>query len=82
MSNAANADAQAMEVLRFIRAHIDEHGYPPSRREVAEHGGFTPSTAQRIIEQLRDRGLIRVGDKIPRSTSITESGMTALTEVM
>ena len=45
--------------------YIAERGYPPSRREVAEHGSYTPSTAQRIIEQLRDRGLIRVVDKIP-----------------
>ena len=77
-----NADVQVMKVLRYIRAYVDEHGFPPSRRDIAEHCEVAPWTAQRWLEELRDRGLVRVVAKGPRSMTVTDSGMTALTEVM
>lgn len=74
-------DRSAELALPFISNYVREHGYPPSREEIAEHLGLAGrGAAQPIIERLRDRGLIKVNPGIPRGISITEAGAKALTE--
>lgn len=74
------ADVIASHALKFIREYTDEHGYPPTRREVGEAIGRAKSTVQDIIVRLRDRGLIRVQPYGSRTAVITEAGAKALTE--
>lgn len=74
-------EARGLDVLRFIETTIRERGYPPSRREISDHSGWTSaSTAQRAMESLRDEGLVEFEPGIPRGIRITRSGMVALTD--
>ena len=80
-ARAAEADQRATAALRFIQQHVTEHGYPPSRAEIAQHlGGLAPSTAQLVIEHLKSKGLVVVRPASPRAITITEAGMKAMTE--
>lgn len=67
--------------LQAIQDFIEEHGYPPTRRELGDMFGTTsPSTAHEMINRLERHGLITVARNQSRSLRITESGMKALTE--
>lgn len=60
--------------LDFIRDHIAERGYPPSRREIAEHVGLqSASGGQAVIERLVRDGLIEVDRTITRGIRIKSS---------
>ncbi|HQV57141.1 MAG TPA: hypothetical protein PKV27_03945 [Ilumatobacteraceae bacterium] len=74
----------ALEALRFIRSCVGERGYPPSRRELAEHLGMrSPDGAQKVVNRLVEDGLIRIGaNKSPRAITITESGMVEIEEAL
>lgn len=53
-------------VLNFIRNYQEEHGYPPSRRDIAAHIKAVPSTAQAALKRLAEEGLITITPGIPR----------------
>ena len=63
------------QTLAVIRAYIDEHGIPPTIRDIGNGLGLTaPSTTQRRVQQLIDRGWITTGgDKVPRSIRIVRT---------
>lgn len=67
------------QALEFIAAYTAEHGYPPSRRDIAEHFGYASSQGgQFIIDDLVREGLITVTPKVPRSIRvITGANMVA-----
>ncbi len=46
------------KVLEFIERYIDEHGYPPSIREIARHFKVTPRGAQIHLLALEKKGYI------------------------
>jgi hypothetical protein len=48
-------------VYDFIAAHIQQHGYPPSMRDIANGIGTVPSTAFRHMEDLIKLGYISRG---------------------
>lgn len=51
------------EVLEFIRAHIEDHGYAPSYREIGEHFGLSsPATVHTHVQSLVEKGVINVGE--------------------
>lgn len=68
-------EARRAEALKFIRRHLDEHGYPPSRREIAEHLGIATTTVQWYIDALEKQGLVKRAPGIGRGVWITEAAM-------
>lgn len=48
-----------LQALRFIDRYSSLEGFPPTRRELAVHMGWSaPSTAQDAIERLERKGLV------------------------
>ena len=76
------SETTSTEILNFIVRYGREHGYPPTRREIAAEFGVVPSTAQRFLERLDEEGLATNVPAIPRSIRITDAGMKAVTEVL
>ena len=51
------------EVLEFIREHLNENGYAPSYREIADHLGLSsPATVHGHVQMLLEKGLITNGE--------------------
>jgi repressor LexA len=74
-------DPDEMIALRLIRKSVEERGFPPSRREIAEACGWaSPSSSHDLIRLMEAHGLVRTVPGIPRSVQITEAGMSALVE--
>lgn len=64
------------EVLDFIRSHMDETGYPPTRVDIAEHMGFrSANSSEDHLKALARKGAIEIipgtsrGIKLPDITS-------------
>ncbi len=56
------------EVLKFIKAYLDQHGYPPSIREIGEATGISStSVVTYYLKQLEEMGLIRRGQNVSRA---------------
>lgn len=80
---AAERASTSLKALRLIHEAVTRDGYPPSRREIAEHLGYQSQTdAQKAVQRLVDAGLVEVKAGSPRAISITSAGMIALTEVV
>jgi repressor LexA len=65
------------QVLDYIIACIDQHGYPPTQREISEHIGTSGTvTALRHLEALERKGHISRREGSSRSIVVTgRSGM-------
>lgn len=51
--------AQQLEALRYIKRYADLEGFPCTRRELAQHMGWSAaSTAQDIVDRLDRKGLV------------------------
>ena len=74
------AESKGLSALRFIEKYISTNGYPPSRREVAEHLECSVAYSQTVVDRLVEEGLVRTVRNSPRTTTIPEAGFTALTE--
>jgi repressor LexA len=60
------------QVLQFVKTWVDEHGYPPTIREIADHAGFaSPSSAQHQLRTLETLGFIRRDPNRPRAMEVT-----------
>jgi SOS-response transcriptional repressor LexA len=57
------------EILKTIEDFIDEHGYPPTRQEVADLNGCSLETASRQIRTLISEGRLTEGNG-PRTLAI------------
>jgi repressor LexA len=67
--------ARQQEILAFVNAHVDEHGYPPTVREIGQAVGLTsPSTVHAHLEKLERAGLIRRDATKPRALEVIEGG--------
>jgi repressor LexA len=63
------------EILEFVNAHVDEHGYPPTVREIGQAVGLTsPSTVHAHLARLESAGLIRRDPTKPRALEVIEGG--------
>ena len=61
------------QIYEFISAFADEHGYPPSVREIGAAVGLkSPSTVHFHLKRLQERGLIEKGDFKGRAIVLTE----------
>jgi len=55
-------------ILDYLRAFVDEHGYPPTVREIGEAVGLrSPSTVHAHLAQLERAGLLRRDPTKPRA---------------
>lgn len=58
-------------IYDFIRAYSEEHGYPPSVREIGAAVGLaSPSTVHMHLKVLEERGLIKRDSKKPRTIEV------------
>jgi hypothetical protein len=56
------------EVMNFIEAHIEDHGYAPSFQEIADHFGYRSlATVHEHLQHLEERGHIRRSFNLARS---------------
>lgn len=57
--------------MEFLTAHIDEHGYPPTMRQLASACGLSSSASgMRIVDRLQAQGLIERVPNQPRTIRI------------
>ena len=65
-------------IYQFIRAYTDEHGYPPSVREIGSAVGLaSPSTVHMHLKVLEESGLIKRDSKKPRTIEVTADRTTS-----
>ncbi|HUZ83493.1 MAG TPA: transcriptional repressor LexA [Gaiellales bacterium] len=63
------------EILEFVNAHVESHGYPPTVREIGQAVGLTsPSTVHAHLARLESAGLIRRDATKPRALEVIEGG--------
>ena len=49
------------EILDFIKRCLDDHGYPPTRAEIAQELGFkSPNAAEEHLKALARKGAIEM----------------------
>lgn len=60
------------EVLDYIAGYIDDNGYAPSYREIAEHFGFSSvATVTDHVQALKDKGAVENDFNAARSIQLT-----------
>ena len=60
-------------ILDYLREFVDEHGYPPTVREIGEAVGLrSPSTVHAHLAQLERAGLLRRDPTKPRAIELTD----------
>lgn len=59
-----------IEVLKFLRDFMAEHGYAPSRQELADHFGFTLNAGQQHLNLLEKKGAIKRTPGVMRSVQV------------
>jgi repressor LexA len=60
-------------ILDYLRDFVDQHGYPPTVREIGEAVGLrSPSTVHAHLAQLERAGLLRRDPTKPRAIELTD----------
>jgi len=62
------------EVIGFIAEYIHTHAYPPTIREVADFFSISVKGAHDHLTALKKKGLLKQGDKKPRTMELVKSG--------
>ncbi len=60
MSADPNPSEKQLEVLLYIIAHVEVHGYQPSQAELAAHFKVSKNAIQGRLKELDRRGLIEL----------------------
>ena len=69
----AKLGKRQLAIYDFIRTYTDEHGYPPSVREIGAAVGLaSPSTVHLHLKVLEERGLIKRDSKKPRTIEVMQ----------
>lgn len=58
------------EILRYLTGYADEHGYPPTIRETADHFAISVKGAYDHLKALEKKGHIRFGENRSRAIEI------------
>jgi repressor LexA len=70
-AGAAGLTARQIRILEFIRHWVDEHGYPPSVREIGEAVGLvSPSSVAYQLKELERKGFLRRDPNRPRAVDV------------
>lgn len=59
-------------IYLFLIEYIQENGYPPSYREIAEEYKMASSLVLPILWALENKGKIKLKPKTPRAIQLTE----------
>jgi repressor LexA len=60
-------------ILEFLHEYVDEHGYPPTVREIGEAVGLrSPSTVHAHLAQLERAGALKRDPTKPRAIELTD----------
>ena len=60
-------------ILEFLHEYVDEHGYPPTVREIGEAVGLrSPSTVHAHLAQLERAGVLKRDPTKPRAIELTD----------
>ena len=71
--------ARQQEIWQFLVLYVDDHGYPPTVREIGEEVGLaSPSTVHAHLANLERVGLIRRDPTKPRAI-VSGTAMTSST---
>ena len=62
-----------LEVLSFITDYLDDHAYPPTIRELADHFSISVKGAQDHVTALKKKGLLKQGDKKSRTMELVKT---------
>lgn len=63
------------DIYKFICAYTEEHGYPPSVREIGKAVGLaSPSTVHMHLNALQEKGYIKRDSKKPRTIEVMNEG--------
>ena len=64
--------ARQQEIWQFLVTYVDDHGYPPTVREIGEEVGLaSPSTVHAHLANLERVGLIKRDPTKPRAIELT-----------
>jgi repressor LexA len=70
---APSLTARQQQILDWIRTHIDVHGMPPTRAEIAKGLGFsTPSSAEDHLQALARKGALEILPGASRGLKLRE----------
>ena len=59
------------KLMRYITRYVQQNGYPPSTREIAEGTGYKSTASVHVyLKEMREAGLINYVDGCPRTISI------------
>ena len=65
--------ARQQEIWQFLVAYVDDHGYPPTVREIGEEVGLaSPSTVHAHLANLEKLGLLRRDPSKPRAIEMLD----------
>ncbi len=71
MSERAPLSQRQSQILDVVRASVDDHGYPPSVREIAEAVGLaSPSTVKHHLDALERAGYLQRVPGRPRALEV------------
>jgi repressor LexA len=60
-------------ILEYLHEYVDQHGYPPTVREIGEAVGLrSPSTVHAHLAQLERAGMLRRDPTKPRAIELTD----------
>ncbi|ABP53917.1 transcriptional repressor LexA [Salinispora tropica] len=67
--------ARQRRILEFIRTWVEQHGYPPSVREIGEAVGLvSPSSVAYQLKELEKKGFLRRDPNRPRAVDVRPPG--------
>jgi repressor LexA len=68
---ATDLTARQRDILEFIREWVEQHGYPPSVREIGEAVGLvSPSSVAYQLKELERKGYLRRDPNRPRAVDV------------
>jgi repressor LexA len=70
---AIDLTARQRRILDFIRGWVEQHGYPPSVREIGEAVGLvSPSSVAYQLKELEKKGYLRRDPNRPRAVDVRQ----------
>lgn len=78
-ANTPDLTPRQRSILEMIHRHVDEHGYPPSVREIGDAVGLrSPSSVHAQLETLEAKGYLRRDPTKPRALEMGRDPETSL----